>query len=1486
MDPTASSGNAGRSWLDVQWSVTVLQCPVSQCCLIANCTFIANYLNTHYQDTRSFVKIPSRFFVPAATVGSYQITLQLTNIFQQTAVASTVVKIVQGKVGPLLSISSPMVVNQYRWQTTTLTANIAEPAVGCYRNSSAPISFAWAVYEGITYLPQLSSVSFDPRTFVLPAFTLNVSSTYTVKATAAVGFTVRPGLLSSSATVSVQVKQSGVVAVIAGGAQQTVSASDAVLIDATPSYDVDDPGSFAALVFSWDCVVTGPTFGASCPVVMKNQISPKLSVNPKTLIPSKTYQFTVTVSKSQGLFTSSASVSLYVVPYLIPSIALGSLQQKYNPGNKIILSATVTGVNQTFAAWSSANLTSGQLSAIAFTPLQSLLPAGSSLFQLAIAPNSLVQGFTYNFQLGCIYAGNSLLSSPATVSFTILMNQPPSSGSFAVTPLKGGIALNTSYFFNASAWQDVDMPLTYMMGYQTMSTQPISIVQLSSQTSYLNAIMGPGLESSAYNVKCIVFVSDYFGCAVNSTASAQVFPPSPGALKTAVTSELSNAFKSSNIAAANQVISAVTSSVNTVNCRTPLPCKQLNRQACSATAQTCGPCLSGFVGQDGDANSVCYNPFAPATQRKLLMQTGAVCANVNASCAHMGYCPDPTCISGYCSKGICAPVHRGCPNSCSKQGTCTYTSATGASVSYCSASDPFCKAACQCLPGSYGKDCSQTLAQFKSAAFIREALCVGVMNTVGLADVTPSVVAARTATIAGIFQDYTQISSTALQNCTSALVATIVSNPPAACQDGSTAQSVAAALSSLLQLGTLLPPTLRASVLQAFYTFNGGCQSNFAVGENPLSLVSDNLRVVTTMVSASSLADGDYSTPITGFEAFESVATSSVHMSPTFPSSASASQLVGASVYQLTNNPDGSKTKSNVVALQLASYNFQSPSSKSGAKTQAYARSTPQAMGVMVQTVTGPSPIDVTVTLLNKEPVNYFQLKPSIFLIKCHRLYHEYIVNFTCNDGSPAVATCPGYPAVFNYTCPSHTLIPQCTMWDGQGYSVNPQCQVIAYTAYNTTCKCTGLSTASVSSLASGHRSLASGDSSANVIHFSSTATQIGTTLFHTFKAGMQPVNMKKNVVIITTLITLMAIFVVGVGAFFYFDLHEFEIAGLNHKSDDIHGRKIDKFFAGIFPKEFNLEDHWRTQLWRWLQLEHSWVCLLAPYRFERDFRAARWIQAMGKLLIFLLVNTVSTALFYPDDGRCENIRTKDVCNQSKSLGSIRYNCLWNPEVEYCSYQAPALDFFTVLLITLVVTVLAIPLNALLQNCVEQLSVEMKNQASWFVNSRPKKQLIDKAGATKAVQDASGLKEYWEIDDELAQVQDTASKMVIGARLRKMQEYIDFVIPSVEAEMLVSLSTDELARYGRQNLITKKGIRDHLSSETARHARYSFVAASKRAITARLMRAREDADYIKREMELLKDPFEKEAALFRFFLVNLFAGYRRSIVSRFVFFSK
>jgi hypothetical protein len=144
--------------------------------------------------------------------------------------------------------------------------------------------------------------------------------------------------------------------------------------------------------------------------------------------------------------------------------------------------------------------------------------------------------------------------------------------------------------------------------------------------------------------------------------------------------------------------------------------------------------------------------------------------------------------------------------------------------------------------------------------------------------------------------------------------------------------------------------------------------------------------------------------------------------------------------------------------------------------------------------------------------------------------------------------------------------------------------------------------------------------------------------------------------------------------------------------------------------------------------------------------------------------------------------------------------------------------------------------------------------------------------------------EYWERCDELADSQTLTAKMLHAARLRKLQEYTDFVLPMLEVEMLIQLNQTEKRMFGRQLLITDSREKQQLSrSETVKRSRYTFFEPSKQNIMSRLMAVRAEAEVIKNELELIQhSPEEQEEYLVKKFVLDNLQGYRNRIATRFV----
>jgi len=102
------------------------------------------------------------------------------------------------------------------------------------------------------------------------------------------------------------------------------------------------------------------------------------------------------------------------------------------------------------------------------------------------------------------------------------VNEPPSSGSFEVTPKKG-YTLNTFFTFITYLWCDEDLPLSYIFGTTTQTNgrkSPFGDERYDSSQS--NIILSQGDNATNHTVGCYVQVKDYYGAVTTDTTSVYV----------------------------------------------------------------------------------------------------------------------------------------------------------------------------------------------------------------------------------------------------------------------------------------------------------------------------------------------------------------------------------------------------------------------------------------------------------------------------------------------------------------------------------------------------------------------------------------------------------------------------------------------------------------------------------------------------------------------------------------------------------------------------------------------------------------------------------------------------------------------------------------------------------------------------------------------------------------------------------------------------
>ena len=258
LDPTATVGRGSWPWKQLRWEALIDS--------VSNKTLSA-YLNKLYNDTSRTATIPSRFLSPGK---SYTFTLYLQHVFLQVGMVTRAVVISSVASVPQVTVAGPAALLWTRSQQLTLTAATTQSPCA----DSDKLKFDWTVYRNGRLDSTVASVSANPRTFILPARSLQIGATYVVRVqVAALPPSTRqnPALTpqaqlqrTAGASVTVSVAASGVVARLAGGTMRSLPTYKAAVLDASSSVDLDYPEATGYLNYSWSCIEVYPSFGRAC----------------------------------------------------------------------------------------------------------------------------------------------------------------------------------------------------------------------------------------------------------------------------------------------------------------------------------------------------------------------------------------------------------------------------------------------------------------------------------------------------------------------------------------------------------------------------------------------------------------------------------------------------------------------------------------------------------------------------------------------------------------------------------------------------------------------------------------------------------------------------------------------------------------------------------------------------------------------------------------------------------------------------------------------------------------------------------------------------------------------------------------------------------------------------------------------------------------------------------------------------------------------
>ena len=453
---------------------------------------------------------------------------------------------------------------------------------------------------------------------------------------------------------------------------------------------------------------------------------------------------------------------------------------------------------------------------------------------------------------------------------------------------------------------------------------------------------------------------------------------------------------------------------------------------------------------------------------------------------------------------------------------------------------------------------------------------------------------------------------------------------------------------------------------------------------------------------------------------------------------------------------------------------------------------------------------------------------------------------------------------------------------------------------------------------------------------FSASMITLRTTFKMVYMSAPPILDAARDFVVLGTLAAIVGVFVFLLYFLLRRDTSELRKARLTKLSDKKMVRTAGDFFGELLPREFE-ENTWYNHWGHWIKIEHSWFCLFAQYDKYREFRSVKLCVLFSNFLCFVFMSCIMAVLsFGADDGSCENINFAKECLSRKTSWSTRYDCSWLEINSSCGYATPTIDALAFVGYTAVVTLLSLPLSKVLEAMIRSV-LRQKDECIrtgespfwWTIKERAKFGLDKKTGMVVPVNDegevdsvAGGsspaaasppkaiqvddessignetfggkglafgpaeneMGEYWEKCDELQDAQTLASKMLRAARLRKLQEYTDYVLPMMEVEMLIALNNHDLKYFGRQLLITEaKNASLEYKSNTVKRARYTMYAKhGKRQVLSRVVQARREMEVLKDELEIIDDDEQREVFIMKHFILDQLSGYRRYLAERFL----
>jgi hypothetical protein len=448
--------------------------------------------------------------------------------------------------------------------------------------------------------------------------------------------------------------QSDIIAYIVGGNNRVVKVGESITLDGSQSYD-DDYGTDVGFAYSWKCVQISPSYNQNCPVKFNITNSSVISVNGLLSKMDSVAYITLTVTDNSRYAETSVYVTTKSNAFPLVTIAT-AVSSKINPSNKVKLKGFAVMETSGIVEWSLYDsITSlNRVSLVQVTHSVTASSPGSEMpFYLCVASNTLSGRTTYTLQL----ASTLQTGESSSTSIDVTANGPPLPGFFDVTPQEGEM-LSTNFTFLSTHWEDEDLPVYFAFGYVSYDGS-VNIVQRRSQNALCVSQLPSGKESESYNLTVITQVYDSLGA--NNSMSFSVHVKEVQFSIYELQQYFTNVIQFGTLDSRIAAISTANTILSQNNCSGAPDCNARHRSDCVSTPNTCGKCIDGYMGIEGDSNSFCAS------------EALVVSGSNNISCAdNSSVCSDDFLME--CVYGKCVAVSQLCIADCHGRGECLYRS--------------------------------------------------------------------------------------------------------------------------------------------------------------------------------------------------------------------------------------------------------------------------------------------------------------------------------------------------------------------------------------------------------------------------------------------------------------------------------------------------------------------------------------------------------------------------------------------------------------------------------------------------------------------------------------------------------------------------------------------------------------------------------------------------------------------------------------------